>query len=281
MIHCINHNLELAIGDLRKHDADYLNFDETMRDIYSMFHFSIKKSREILKVANELEEEFVAFSSLQTIRWLASQFRAVEKFYKNYSILCPYLEHASVAKDKNEEDKARARGIYSRVTSLKFALWLNFLMDFLPPLKLASLDFQNEDMFLPTVTRKLKQLKQSILALKNGNGPHMRSFIAKFQNGSWRGVELNRTAGLGPITRQKLRQLRVDEAMQKQVAETKNQFEVEEPPVAKDERSAQEIMFNKFNSFVDDAVFYVNQRFEAFLKNPLKSFSIFDYKGFG
>ena len=137
-------------------------------------------------------------------------------------------------------------------------------MDFLPILKLASLDFQNEDMFLPTVTRKLKQLKQSILALKNGNGPHMRSFIAEFQNGSWRGVELNRTAGLGPITRQKLRQLRVDEAMQKQVAETKNQFEVEEPPVAKDERSAQEIMFNKFNSFVDDAVFYVNQRFEAF-----------------
>ena len=133
VIYCINHNLELAIGDLRKHDADYLNFDETMRDIYSMFHFSIKKSREILKVANELEEEFVAFNSLQTIRWLASQFRAVEKIYKNYSILCPYLEHASVAKDKNEEDKARARGIYSRVTSLKFALWLNFLMDFLPP----------------------------------------------------------------------------------------------------------------------------------------------------
>jgi len=127
----------------------------------------------------------------------------------------------------------------------------------------------------------LKQLKQSILALKNGNCPHMRSFIAEFQNGSWRGVELNRTAGLGPITRQKLRQLRVDEAMQKQVAETKNQFEVEEPPVAKDERSAQEIMFNKFNSFVDDAVFYVNQRFDAFFKNPLKSFSIFDYKGFG
>ena len=69
--------------------------------------------------------------------------------------------------------------------------------------------------------------------------------------------------------------------MQKQVAETKNQFEVEEPPVAKDERSVQEIIFNKFNSFVDDAVNYVNQRFEAFLKNPLKSFSIFDYKGFG
>ena len=86
-IHCINHNLELAIGDLRKHDPDYLSFDETMKDVYGMFHFSIKKGREIEKVANELEETFVKFSGLQTIRWLASQFRAVEKLYTNYSTL--------------------------------------------------------------------------------------------------------------------------------------------------------------------------------------------------
>ena len=43
VIHCINHNLELAVGDLRKHDKEYLNFDETLKDIYSMFHFSIKR----------------------------------------------------------------------------------------------------------------------------------------------------------------------------------------------------------------------------------------------
>ena len=46
VIHCINHNLELAIFDLRKNDPDYLNFDETLKDIYSMFHFSIKEGRE-------------------------------------------------------------------------------------------------------------------------------------------------------------------------------------------------------------------------------------------
>ena len=34
VIHCINHNLELAIGDLRKNDPDYLNFDETLKEIY-------------------------------------------------------------------------------------------------------------------------------------------------------------------------------------------------------------------------------------------------------
>ena len=100
VIHCINHNLELAIGDLRKNDPDYLNFDETLKDIYSMFHFSIKKWREIEKLANELEQEFVRFSALQTIRWLASQFRAVEKEYRNYAVLCAYLERAGEAPDK-------------------------------------------------------------------------------------------------------------------------------------------------------------------------------------
>ena len=144
VIHCINHNLELAIGDLRKNDPDYLNFDETLKDIYSMFHFSIKKGREIEKLATELEQEFVRCSALQTICWLASQFRAVEKEYRNYAILCAYLEQAGEAPDKRarEEGKERVKGIYDRVTSLKHVLFLVFLMDFLPPLKTGSLHFQ-------------------------------------------------------------------------------------------------------------------------------------------
>ena len=65
VVDCINHNLELAIGDLRPR---LLVFDETMRDIFSVFHFSNKKRREIQAVADEMEEEFTNFSDLQTIR---------------------------------------------------------------------------------------------------------------------------------------------------------------------------------------------------------------------
>ena len=128
-----------------------------------MFHFSIKKGRKIEKLATELEQEliFVHFSALQTICWLASQFRAVEKEYRNYAVLCAYLERAGEAPDKREEDKARVKGIYARVTSLKHVLFLVFLMDFLPLLKTGSLHFQDEDMFLPVVMRKLKELKHS------------------------------------------------------------------------------------------------------------------------
>ena len=45
-------------------------------------------------------------------------------------------------------------------------------------------------------------------------------------------------------------------------------------------RTAEEILFKMFNSFVDDAVFFINERFGAFFKEPLKSFSVFDFKGF-
>ena len=65
---------------------------------------------------------------------------------------------------------------------MQFVLFLVFMMDFLPPLKVASLNFQDEDMFLPTVSRKLEQLKHSMLSLKNGNGAHMRSFTNECTN---------------------------------------------------------------------------------------------------
>ena len=114
------------------------------------------------------------------------------------------------------------KGIYARVTSLKHVLFLVFLMDFLPPLKTGSLHFQDEDMFLPVVMRKLKELKHSFIGLKGGNGVHMRQFVAEFNDDIWKGVKLNRTAGLGPVTRQRLRQLRIDEALVAQVEQAKS-----------------------------------------------------------
>ena len=53
-----------------------------------------------------------------------------------------------------------------------------------------------------------------------------------------------------------------------------------EEELSPDNRTAEEILFKNFNSFVDDAVFFINERFGAFFKEPLKSFSVFDFKGF-
>jgi predicted Zn-dependent protease len=50
----------------------------------------------------------------------------------------------------------------------------------------------------------------------------MRQFVAEFNDDIWKGVSLNRTAGLGPVTRQRLRQLRIDEALVAQVAQAKS-----------------------------------------------------------
>ena len=78
-------------------------------------------------------------------------------------------------------------------------------------------------MFLPNLIRKLKQFKDSLLSLKDGNGTYMRAFCNQFENGSWRGVQLNRTAGLGPVTRERLRHVRLDELLLKEVDEAKHQ----------------------------------------------------------
>ena len=66
------------------------------------------------------------------------------------------------------------------------------MMDFLQPLKIASLMCQDADMFLPVLSKKLQGISGLAAEL------------------SWNGIELNTNAGLGPATRQRLRQIRSD-----------------------------------------------------------------------
>jgi hypothetical protein len=90
------------------------------------------------------------------------------------------LAHACVAPDKKPEDKAKMKGIYQRATSLKFVLYLNFMMDFLQPLKIASLMFQDDDVFLPVLSRKLQGITDKILSLKGGYGFYKTSFCHQY-----------------------------------------------------------------------------------------------------
>ena len=133
------------------------------------------------------------------------------------------------------------------------------MMDFLQPLKIASLMFQDDDVFLPVLSRKLQGISDEILSLKGGQGFYMTSFCHQYSAAelSWNGIELNNNAGLGPATRQKLRQIRIDAMLLQQAQQGAQQENADANiPAEVDDNAviSEAIIFSSFDSFIDAAL---------------------------
>ena len=56
LLHCVTHNLELAIGDAIKITPFQKAYDETVKAIFKFFYYSSKKRRELPEITKYLEE---------------------------------------------------------------------------------------------------------------------------------------------------------------------------------------------------------------------------------
>ena len=77
VIHYVNHNFELDLLDMRKDDPYLVEFEETLKSIFNLYHWSGKLTRELRDLAAVMEEEFSKFGTLKSMRWSASSFRAL------------------------------------------------------------------------------------------------------------------------------------------------------------------------------------------------------------
>ena len=82
VVHCIAHNLELAVCDSKK-GCPYLDkFEETLKGIFRFYYYSPKKRRELYDIAASLDKELKHYGGVQQVRWVASQNRALRAFRK-------------------------------------------------------------------------------------------------------------------------------------------------------------------------------------------------------
>ena len=68
VIHCVNHNFELALLDMKKDDAYMQEFEEIVKQLFSIYHWSPKLSRELQMLAVIFEEEYEKFAALKNMR---------------------------------------------------------------------------------------------------------------------------------------------------------------------------------------------------------------------
>ena len=75
IVHCVAHNVELAVLDVLKELRCVRNVEDTVKAIFKWHYYSPKRKREVNRIADILEESHVYFSGVQQVRWLASHYR--------------------------------------------------------------------------------------------------------------------------------------------------------------------------------------------------------------
>ena len=226
---------------------------ETIGDIFIVYYKSPKKRQEIKSLSTLLDETFKQFGSLKYVRWVQSRYHALGIINHNYTALVKHQQEIAASNDKND---AKAKGHVLQLKSLRFLYYLQFSMDFVETIRQTSLFFQKDDLLVCCVLRIINERISVLKALKVQNGKNMCQFLLNLTededgNISFKNIVLNKEAGR--------RHVSLDAQLHS--LDYYNEF-----------------YKLRFEGILREAQKYLKGRFSDFEENPLKAFTIFDFK---
>ena len=124
-----------------------------------------------------LEQDRAFYSSVQSTRWVASQFCALNAIEKHFPATISHLQHVGAG---TGIDAAKARGILKELQSLKFVKFLYQMMDIMDILSVLSQQFQRDDLFVSDILSKLELAEMRLEQLKSTPGKHTKKFLKNF-----------------------------------------------------------------------------------------------------
>ena len=104
VMHCVNHSFELALLDMKKNDEYLQEFEEVIKQLFSIYHWSPKLTRELQMLALVFEEEFEKFAALKNMRWSSSSFCAMTKLKKTLPNVSSRLEALAASNHKHADN---------------------------------------------------------------------------------------------------------------------------------------------------------------------------------
>ncbi|XP_070560279.1 zinc finger protein 862-like [Ptychodera flava] len=180
-LQCIAHKLELAALDANKVTLSGLSsFEETFKGIFSFYHYSPKRRRELQAISDMLEQNLCHLSGVRQVRWLSSKERAVKAVSHNYQAIVTHLENTATDAKATADAGSKAKGYHKAITAIKFVRLLHFMLDYLPLLAQLSRAFQEEKLLIMEIPDALEQTLLALNALKLYPGKNTREFLDKF-----------------------------------------------------------------------------------------------------
>ena len=193
-IHCIAHDLQLAILDAAK-DLDYMRkFDDTLKSLFKYYQNSSRRLRGLELAAQEIgmAGALKKLTKVKTLRWAASEKRAVEALLADWKAVVAHLEEEV---EERTDTGAAAQGFLKTVASARFVSLLHFLADLFYYLGRLSESFQNDDLVVSHIPSLIDATTKKIGKLRKGSckGGHLEKFKKSYNEstGVFAGVQLS------------------------------------------------------------------------------------------
>ncbi|XP_077005406.1 zinc finger protein 862 isoform X1 [Tamandua tetradactyla] len=188
-IHCVAHQLHLAVVDACGNIDLVKKCDRHIRTIFKFYQSSNKRLNELQEGAAPLEEEIIRLKDLNAVRWVASKRRTLNALIVSWPALSRHLQSVAEA---GGQIGHRAKGMLKLMKSFHFIKFCHFLLDFLSIYRPLSEVFQKEIVLITEVNSSLERAYLALETLLHQAGPKEEEFNASFKDGWLHGIFLDR-----------------------------------------------------------------------------------------
>ena len=115
--HCLNHRLELAVGDTVSDVSGVNHFQVFMDKLCTVYSRSQLNQWELAECAAELHQQVGKLGHVLNTRWVASSYRTVSAAWNNLESLCAHFHYATMDEKWSANDKKLYGGLLKRLTS--------------------------------------------------------------------------------------------------------------------------------------------------------------------
>nr|XP_028576566.1 zinc finger protein 862-like [Podarcis muralis]XP_028576567.1 zinc finger protein 862-like [Podarcis muralis]XP_028576568.1 zinc finger protein 862-like [Podarcis muralis] len=182
-VHCVAHQLELAIGDALKSVKFAGLAEDVVKGIYTFYHSSPKRAKELKEIGEVLNEKVLRHMGITGIRWLQSKNSAVKALANNLPIVVVHLQQivsgSSTKPDRKLE--AKLKGYLKRLKSERFVRFLFFMDDVTHTLTRLSEVFRRKCVSVSDVKTSLTATKERLQRMVKESGPQLQKFESAAQ----------------------------------------------------------------------------------------------------
>ncbi|XP_034004054.1 E3 SUMO-protein ligase KIAA1586-like [Trematomus bernacchii] len=169
--HCMNHRLELSVGDAVEEIAGMNDFQFFFDKIYSLYHASAKNRRELTECCEDLALQCLNIGRILSTRWVASSYRTIKAVWQQYPALHKHFSDASVDPKRRSTERCMFSGLANRLSNATFVHNLGVMYDALEELSEFSLSLQDRNMTLPKAEASLSRQIRVLKSMAEQPGP--------------------------------------------------------------------------------------------------------------
>lgn len=195
-LHCMNHRLELAVGDSIKDVYATNHFKSLLDSLYELYNASPKNQNELKNICNDLDILFLKVGRVLDVRWVASSFRAVNIVWKMYQALCDNFSNASSDMNRDSKTRGKYSGLRKKLACPEFVLNLGLMCYCLNELSFLSNSLQNRSITLIKAQQHINRSIRVLISFKDLKGQYMTKATKAVSNMSFKNIRLEKNLKL-------------------------------------------------------------------------------------